>query len=90
MSLLNYSQNELEAIPDRIDFIFNPTNRWKTSTIYIAVSNSSKVNEPVDFDIRVREYLPSDTYDETLTCWNTLFWDAFEGTDAHATSFKER
>lgn len=64
--------------------------RWQKSTIYIAVQTSPNTPEPVDFEIRMREYMPVDTYSETLKAQNLLFWDALEGTDAHATSFRER
>ena len=46
--------------------------------------------EQVDFTIRMREYMPSDTYSDLMKVQNQIFEEALEGTDAHATSFNER
>lgn len=34
--------------------------------------------------------MPSDTFNTDLKARNDVFFDALDGTDAHATSFKER
>ena len=79
-------------MPDRIDFVFNPV-RWKKPIVYVAVmaaSGTVEAGETVEFEIRLREYMPLDTFSPALKQQNSIFWDSLEGTDAHATSFKER
>ena len=58
-------------------------------TVYIGVY-TSLVDEQVDFTIRMREYMPFDTYSDLMKAQNRIFEEALEGTDAHATSFNER
>jgi len=80
----------MTGIQDRIDFYFNPARSFNHRTIYITVANSDLHLQHVDFTIRAREYMPKDTFDTDLKARNDVFFDALDGTDAHATSFKER
>ena len=57
-----YTQSDLDSIPDKIDFVFNPTD-WKDKgqTVYIGVYAAENVQEEVSFTIRARSYMPNDT-----------------------------
>ena len=51
---------------DKIDFFFSPFN-WKIQgkkVVYVGVYSATHNTEPVDFDIRIREYMPNDTYND--------------------------
>ena len=92
LSLYLWSKEDFENLADKIDFFFSPFN-WKMqakTTVYVGVYSATHINEPVAFDIRVREYMPFDTYNENQKIQSAIFEEALEGTDAHATSFKER
>ena len=87
IDLYPFDADQLAQLSDRIDFIFNPI-RWKSfPTVYVGIYNSQSVQEPVDFTIRLREYMPQDTYSENVKAYRTMFESSLDGTDAHAVSF---
>lgn len=78
-------------LKDSIDFLFRSKMWILNPIVYISVFNSDPdKNGPVDFNIRMRDYLPAATYPEDVAQWAKLYDKALEGIDANDTSFQER
>ena len=62
----------------------------KPAEVHIGIYNSHPQNEPVSFDIRMREFSCTSCLPNDFIAKNEVFNRVHEGTDAHLTSDTER
>jgi len=77
--------NTNAPLKDSIDFVFWGKMWLPSPKVQIAVFKTC--DEPsVDFNIRMRDYKPADTYPRHVKAWDQIYNMALEGVDANDTS----
>ena len=89
--LTPHQAQNAEAIEDRIDLVFTAAMwQFTKGDVHIGVYNSHASNEPVTFEIRMREQSTHECLPEDFRAKNEVFDLVHQGTDAHLASDTER